>query len=326
MAVTHPIDKENLMAVIEQFPKQIEAASRLTANIKLENIQHIVVCGMGGSGLPGDIARNMCNNSVPFITVKDYTLPQFINKNSLVFVISYSGNTEETHAAYEEAKKRSAQIVVITSGGDLAARAKEDKIPIILVPSGLQPRMAFGYQTIPILNVLQSANLIAPINWNKVVGALNKCQEIDFTAIRIADFLEGKIPIIYSSPQFASVAYKWKININENAKTHAFCNYFPEFNHNEINGFVNLKGNYAVIILRDHDDHPRIKKRMEVIEQLLRDKMIPVMVIDRMFDDLPARILGAIWLGDWVSYHVALDLKTDPTPVMIIEDLKKALK
>ena len=320
-------DKENLAGVLKNFPTQILEASKLAAKINLNNIQNIVVCGMGGSGLPGDIARNLSNINVPFLTLKDYTLPAFIGKNSLVFIISYSGNTEETIAAYNEAKKRNAQIVIITSGGELAAKAKQDNLPLILVPSGLQPRMAFGYQTIPILTILENAGLTTAINWKVVASSLiAQSEHITSHAKEIVTFLKNKIPMIYASVAFSSAAYKWKIDFNENTKIHAFCNAFAEFNHNEINGYVNLNGNYAVIILRDQNDHPRIKKRMGIIADIIKKKNIPALTIDTQGSDLPTRLLSIIWLGDWVSYYMALDINTDPTPVKIIEDLKAQLK
>lgn len=321
------IDKENLAGVLEKFPKQIVEASALGKDLVFSGFRNVVICGMGGSGLPGEFVRSIVDSKIPIFVVKDYVLPAYVDNYSLVFAVSYSGNTEETLTAYEEARQRGARIVVITSGGELAKKAKENGFPVIVVPGGIPPRMAIGYQMIPLLNVLERCGFLRAIDWKRVADFLTKeLKDIKKQAHELAKKVDTKIPLIYASPVLYAVAYKWKKNFNENVKMHAFSNFFPEFNHNEINGYVKLNGKYIVFILRDRDDHPRNKHRMDVVAQLIKEKGVDVIHIDSKGPDRMSRMLRTVWLGDWVAYYTALALGVDPTPVKIIEDLKKALK
>jgi len=320
------VDESNMARLLDEFPQQIKEAARLGGGLKFSGIKSVVLCGMGGSGLPGEFLRNW-NLSIPIYAVKDYTVPKYITKQSLAVCISYSGNTEETLAAYREVKRRGAKVVTISSGGKLEKQAKKDSVPQIKVPSGIQPRMAFGYQMIPVLKILISSGLVKGINFDRLSAFMAKERTaIKKRAKELANKAYRRIPIIYSSAQFFPVAYKWKIDFNENAKIHAFCNYYPEWNHNEINGLIKLNGKYIVFILRDKDDHSRIKKRMSITQKLIKRKKVDVVSIDSKGFDRLSRMLYTVYLGDWTAYYTAIKLGIDPTPVNIIEDLKKALK
>ena len=321
------IDRHNLAATLDNFPKQIEEASLLGKGISFSGMKNIVVCGVGGSALPGEFTRSAVESTVPVFIVKDYTLSKYVTKDSLIFAVSYSGNTEETLSAYGEARKRGAQIVVIASGGELIKKAKEDKTAYVQVPTGIPPRMSIGYQTAPILNILAQSGITPAIDWKQMVNSMEKeAVGIKKEAQKLAQRVKNKIPLIYASARFHAVAYKWKKDFNENTKIHAFSNYFPEFNHNEINGYVNLNGNYIVFIIKDQEDHPRIKKRMEVIAELIKEKGVEVITIETKGPDILTRMFLTVWLGDWISYDCAIELGTDPTPVDIIEDLKRKMR
>ena len=312
---------EAFLRVLEEFPEQVREAARLWRGIRLKPFETIVICGMGGSGLPGEIVRSVVKD-VPVILVKDYTLPWFVDEKTLVFAVSYSGNTEETIELYNQAKKKHAQIVVVASGGELAALAMKDELPLVLVPSGLQPRMAFAYQTIPLLNILKVG-----CDWNRCAGFLEQERdEVKKLAHELAQLIGKRIPLIYSSAHFFPAAYKWKINFNENAKMHAFCNSFPEWNHNEINGYDSLNGHYLAFFLVDSDDHSRIAKRMTIVRKITEAKGVPVVSVNSKGTDFITRLFWTIWLGDLVSYYFAVSHGVDPLNVPVIEDLKKELK
>ncbi len=313
-------NKEKFLSILERFPKHIQEAAQLGTEIKLKPFDKIVMCGMGGSGLPGELVKSVVKD-VPVILVKDYTLPGFVNEHKLVFAVSYSGNTEETIDLYHQARTRKAQIVVVASGGELAELARKDGVQVVTVPPGLQPRMAFAYQTIPLLDILKVG-----CDWQRCAHFLeSEMEQTKRESHKLAQNLGKRIPLIYSSARFFPAAYKWKIDFNENAKMHAFCNYFPEFNHNEINGYDNLNGDYVVFIIKDTDDHPRIKKRMEVVTKIIEGKGVCVIPVPSKGPDMITRLIWTIWLGDWISYHVAAELGVDPLDVPVIEALKKSL-
>tara|TARA_B100002003_G_scaffold146367_1_gene135509 strand:- start:1236 stop:2087 length:852 start_codon:yes stop_codon:yes gene_type:complete len=283
---------------------------------------------MGGSALPGAILKSYLtkNFKIPIEINKNYQLPENITSKTLVFAISYSGNTEETVDAFRQANRKSCQLIAISTGGKLEELAKKLNKDFIKVPSGIQPRSAYGYLFFPILRVLQDSGLIP--NQEKYVKELIEKLKKDIykkSASDISERLLGKIPIIYSSERMYAIAYKWKINFNENSKIHAFCNYFPELNHNELVGYTNPNGNYYVIIIKDEYDEMKIKKRMKLTKDLIHLKKCPVLDLELKGSSDLVKIFSTIYLGDWTSYYLSLRNKTDPTPVDIVEDLKKKL-
>ncbi len=321
------VDKENLISVLDNFHAQCSRASSLGEDVKVaQPVDSIILCGMGGSALAGDIVKSCVNVRIPIVVNRDYSIPSFATKNSLVFILSYSGNTEESISCYKEAKKSYAKIVILSSNGKLADLALQDKTQCIRIPSGIQPRHALGYLTFSILNVLSNSKIIhkddAAIS--SVVAALKK--DYHETAKDLAQKLAGKIPIIYSSARLEVLARVWKANINENAKVQAFYNVFPELNHNEMVGFTNLKGNYYIIIIEDIGDSPRIKKRMEITKKLLQEKGCSVLILKLTGESLLARIFSSILLAAYTGYYLALEYKVDPTPVEMVEKFKKLLK
>jgi len=322
------IDKEDMYSLLENFPNQVKDGWELGADIKFSDINRIIIAGMGGSALSGEILKSYLYNNIkiPMEVNKDYHLPKYVDAKTLVIVSSYSGNTEETIEAFKDANRVSCQILVMASGGRLEEIAKQFRKPLISLPSGMPPRTAYGYSFFAILKILQNSGLIAnQINELKSLITSLKKDVFKKKAEEIAQKLEGKIPIIYSSQRLASVAYKWKINFNENAKIHAFCNYFPELNHNEMVGYTKLNGDYFVLIIKDDYDNSPIKKRMEVTKHLIQQHKCPVLEIDLAGVSLLTKIFTTIYLGDWVSYFTALNNNVDPSPVDIVENFKKKL-
>lgn len=320
------VDKENMVSVLDNFWKQCKEASMMGKEIKVSlPVNGIILCGMGGSAIPGDIIMSDIDPSVPFAVNRSYDLPKWVNKNTLVFVVSYSGNTEETLSCFKAARARQCKMVGISAGGKLQQMCEQASVPFIKVPSGIQPRDASGYMTLPMLNVLQNSRIIKDCraDMEEMIDALGK--DYREKAQEIAKKLVGKIPVIYSSHRLISIARVWKIKINENAKVQAFYNEFPEMNHNEMVGYTDLKGNFFIIIIEDEKDHLRIRKRMAITSELLKSKGCPVMAVKIKGDNVLSKIFSTILLGSYVGYYLALEYGTDPSPVVMVENLKKEM-
>jgi len=319
------IDKSNYLGVLEEFPEQCRNACKFAQGVKLSNdADKIIVAGMGGSSIGGDLLKIFMKDSqIPVFTVRDYTLPKFVNNKTLVIVVSYSGNTEETLSCYEEAISKGAQILAITSGGILAQKAKN----VIRIPGGMQPRSAIAYLFFPMLMALNNSGIlsISQNDIDEMASILNDKKTFHSTGKKIASKLKGKIPLIYSSSLFAPVAYRWKTQINENSKWPAFTHSFPELNHNELVSYKLMKKkDFATIYIKDKDDHERVKKRMDITSKLT-SKNTNLIEVTSIGNSLLARVFYTIYIGDFVSYYLALLNKQDPTPVDVIENLKKKL-
>jgi len=323
------VDRSDMKGVLERFPAMIREAVELGKGFNITGeIRRIVVTGMGGSAISGDILRSLMKDSEIHVSVnKGYTLPRFVDANTLVIAISYSGNTEETVSAYRDALRRKATVVSISSGGKLEELARMNETTHIKVPKGIQPRLSTPYLLLPMLNVLAASGLIdnqadSLVQMSKTIGI----QQIKERAQDIAVKLKGKVPLIYSSDDLLCVAEKWKTDINENAKVPAFYNLFPEFNHNEICSFLNLVGEYFVVMIKDEGDHERVKKRISIVKKLIMKQGVDVIELSLTGETLLVRIMSSIYQGMWISYYLALEYGVYPTDVSIIEDLKKELE
>ncbi len=319
------IDKEDMLAVLESFPSQCRNALSLAAGITVpKTITNVVVTGMGGSAIGGDLLRSyLMDSDLPIIVNRGYQIPKFVDSNTLVFAVSYSGNTEETLSAVAEAKKKKAHIIGITSGGKLAKQVKS----IIKVPVGFQPRAGIGYLFFPMLGVLYNSRLADVKNkdLNEMFNLLTDKDYYREEARRLASLIKNRKPIVYSSELFYPVAYRFKTQINENAKYPAFINVFPEMNHNEINAFRFMeRSKFMVFMIRDQYDHPRIKKRMNICTEIMNER-VDVEDIFTKGQSLLARMFSTIHLLDFLSYEFAIANRVDPSPVEVIELLKKQL-
>lgn len=304
-------------------------------------VNQIVVAGMGGSGLAAKVVKSWPGVPVAYEVTQDYELPEFVNQFSLVVCSSYSGNTEETLSALEQAlampEDLRPMLVIIASGGKLLDTAKEKNLPFVQLPGGYQPRMTLGYQLRALLEVLEHTGRL-----KGAVGQLDeaadwlKGQMADWLpavpaaknpAKQLAQELMGKSPVIYAGTKLFPAAYKWKISFNENAKNVAWCNVLPEFNHNEFLGWTShpTEKPYAVVDLRSNLEHERIQKRFEVTERLLSGKRPATHVVNAVGDSLIEQLIWVVALGDFVSLYVALLNGLNPTPVDLIEKFKTAL-
>ena len=321
-----PIDNSNMLKVLEDFPHQCRTALELPKGMSVSgDVDKIVVCGMGGSAVGGDLLKAYMHDSkIPVFVVRDYKVPNFVDENTLVFAVSYSGNTEETISAYEDALKKKAKIVAVTSGGQLGSAAKK----AIKIPSGLQPRAALGYLFFPVLGVLVNSGIVdvKGKEIEEMLGILSKTDDFKTVGERIAKKIGLRTPIVYASELFGAVAYRWKTQFNENSKVAAFQHAFSEMNHNEIAGYQNInKNDFITIFIRDAQDNDRIKKRMDITKEIISSR-VDVEEIFTRGEHLLSRIFSGIYYGDFASYYLALSNRVDPIPVNVIENLKKKLK
>ena len=318
------LDSQNILQVIKDFPNQCREALSLPKGLSIpHDIINIVVAGMGGSAIGGDLLKiYLSDTNIPVHVSRGYKLPNFVNENSLVFAVSYSGNTEETLSSLKDAKEKNAQVVGITSDGEIAGECKK----VIKLPSGFQPRAALGFLFFPMLGVLHNSNIARVKNedLNEMIEILKNSDKFNDYAQKLAKKLKGKIPIIYASDAFGAVAMRWKTQINENAKMPAFYNVFSEMNHNEIAGYEGMDRNFTAVIIRDKHDNGRIKKRMDVCKEIM-EANADVVEVETQGNSLLARMFSAIYLGDFVSYYLALWNRVDPGPVEVIEAMKRKL-
>lgn len=335
------IDKSNMHDVILDFPNQfragIESAKHIFLDSQFKILNSVLIAGMGGSALPGELLKLFSVHLRWGLRVnihRNYGLPNYAESRILTLCISYSGNTEEAISAYREAKKADLPLIAITTGGELARLAKKDRVPVALIPdTGIQPRAATGNLFAATLKVLSNARILPP--QDKELLTLEKTlrpKSLENRGIALAKKIKGKIPLIYTSQNYKALAYMWKIKFNETSKSHAFSNYFPELNHNEMVGYHWNHGSgmkdqeFYPIILKFPDDHARIKKRMQLLEDIIQKRGYSVGTIDIKGESLYNRVFNAITLADWASYYLALEYGVDPTPVGIVEEFKKLLK
>lgn len=314
---------------ILNFPKQFKEGIERAKDIRVEGrFENIIICGMGGSALPADLLLIFFNDlKLPLYIHRSYNLPPQATKESLIICISFSGNTKETISAFKEAQERKLKAAAITAGGELAKSAKKYNTPLVFLPSvKIQPRWAIGYLFGALIKVLSNSGIIED-NSDEILKIAEKLKplELETQGKSLAEKLVGKIPLVYASNKFKSLARIWKINFNENSKIMAFWNYFPELIHNEIVGYGNLK-NFHVIMLRDSDDHPKIFKAMDLTADLLRQKGIEVDFVELEKKNVLEKVFNNLILSDWVSYYLAKEYKIDPAPVEIVEEFKKKLK
>ncbi len=324
-------DKSSYITDLEDFPYHIVDGYELAESVKPDKkaISKIIVSGMGGSAIPGDILLSYMkqNSKVPVFLNRNYKLPAYADRETLFFAVSYSGNTEETIEAFREALRKGCQIVVLSSGGKLKELAALHKKPFIEIPKEKQPRAMVGYLFFSMLRVVVNANLLRDVK--KEVESLSKYlkdSNIKEKAKELAVNLLDKVPLVYASDDFYPVAMRFKTQINENAKIHAFWNSFSEMNHNEIVGYTNLYAKYHVVIFGSESDHPRIKKRYVICKRLMKAKGATITQMNYTGTSLLKQMFTAINMGDWTSYYMALNKKMDPSPVDIIENLKNELK
>ena len=331
------IDKSGMLKLIENFDSQcIEADSISIGDIPARDYNCIVFAGMGGSAIAGDILKQMFEQhcSLPFIVHRNYGLPDYVNDRSLVFAVSYSGDTEETLSAFREAMKRNALVVSLSSGGQLEKLSNKYGVLYIKIPAGQPPRCSLGYIFFPLANLLRKLGYVKQVNVEKIAEIAKNCANVygvesrENKAKEFARIMRGKIVVLYSGDLLLPAATRWKTQMAENSKQMVAVNVFPEMNHNEIMAWnfpLNWISNSVVFFLRDTRDNERVKLRMDLTGKILKSKSTPVYEVESEGTQVVERIFSLILLGDWISFYLALLNGVDPTEIKEISYLKREL-
>ncbi|MFQ3587638.1 MAG: bifunctional phosphoglucose/phosphomannose isomerase [Fimbriimonadaceae bacterium] len=338
------LDPKGMYQLTADFPNQCRRALEIGKAEPLEPLADwpdiVMLTGLGGSAAGGDFVRALIEHEghVPFMVNRDYHLPKFVGAQSVVLACSYSGNTEETLSAYQDAQTRECHRAVVTSGGRLAEMADaEDHVPVFLIPGGQPPRTALGYMLIPVVVACQRWGFLPEQPYQPTFELLEKCVqdwgvETPFDANpakQLAAALKGSVSVLYGLGSYqAVVANRWKGQINENAKNLTFANAFPELNHNEILGWVKAKdqgvGRWVAVILEDGRESAKMKERARVTTELISG-VCEVHRVKARGESLLERMLSLTLFGDFVSLYLAALNDVDPENIDSINVLKKAL-
>ncbi len=317
--------------IILNQPEQITHSLDANKDVRIEgSFDEIILAGMGGSGHPGDLLNALHLPKVPLIVHRTYNLPQTYGKKPLVIVSSYSGNTEEALSVYKSARTEKFPILASTSGGTLADWCKRDGTPMALIDfPDMQPRHTLFAAFVGLATALKNSGLAKDVSddLRRTAKELKQAiPDLENQGKELANKLKGKTPIFTSSHLLAFAAQNLKIQTNENAKTPAFWNYFPELNHNELVGFTKPQTKFHVIILRDKDDHPRTRARMDVTAELYEKWGVEVSTFEVKGQTLLEKMFYTVCFGLWTTYYLALAYDIDPIPVEGVEAFKAKLK
>lgn len=341
------IDRQGMSSLILSWPEQIRTQSKVLdeagwPDLTTAGIRQCLLGGMGGSAIAGDVVYGVAEDSfgLPFRVNRDYQWPGGVDAHTLCLLSSYSGNTEETLGLYDQAGRAGAVRLVLTSGGELMDRAARDGVPLITVPPGLPPRAALGYSVVSVLGLFRS------LGWHDAGGgALGEAQEVleagnrlfapetgepENPAKQLARALSGRAVVIYTPARHLhGVGLRWKGQINENAKQLAFHADLPELDHNEIVGWEVLRDlhpRFRVVFPRDHDEHPRVARRIELTRGILAAEGVESLEVHSRGRSRLARLISLIQFGDWVSLYLAVLAGVDPTRLDKIDRLKRTLE
>ncbi len=339
------LDRLQMSELLGSFSIQVEEALQIGEDFKTPSFhrkpEKILFVGMGGSAIGGDVIRSLLSDKAthPISVSRHYELPPSVDSKTLCIFSSYSGNTEETLSAFRQAMKRHLPSVIITSGGELWRLGERFSIPRIQIPSGLPPRAALGYSVFPLLKLFANLKLW---RWDEravreTVSLLEKLREKFSPAVpfrknpakRLAHDFFNRFVVIYAGVDLLdTAALRFRNQIEENAKAMASHHLIPEMNHNEILGWQFPKEvlkKCACVFLRDSEDHKRIQLRFKITKGVIEKRGVSVTEIYSQGKSRLARLFSSIYLGDWISFYLALLYGIEPTPVVVIEHLKKEL-
>jgi glucose/mannose-6-phosphate isomerase len=338
------LDASGMLNRLREFPEQCELAwekvSKLTLPSEYSDIEKIIILGMGGSAIGGDIARRLAlaESRVPVWVHRDYDLPLFVDKNTLVIASSYSGNTEETLSAFTKSLKTPAKKLVLTTGGKLKLLAEKEGIPIFVIDYQAPPRAAFPHSFIPLVGIFQKLALLRDksADLQEALQVLHGLSSdlvettpcISNPAKRLATKLWEHLVVIYGAEILSEVARRWKGQLNENSKTWAIFELFSELNHNAVVGYKfppQVKQGIFVVLLHSASFHPRSQLRYEATAKLLAKAGISHELVEAKGTSTLAQIMSLTLLGDYVSFYLAILNGIDPTPVDAIDFVKQYL-
>ncbi len=340
------VDKSNFYRFLEDFPSQIDESMEIVEKISLTKpeigkFNQVLITGMGGSAIAGDVLAAYLEDCLPLpvIVNRKETLPAYVSEKTLVIISSNSGNTSETLSAYKMAKEKNSTMIILTSGGKLQKLAEKDNIQTLIIPAGLPPRQAFGYAFFTILFLLSKWNWIklddATVkDVKKTVKTLLKRNSVQKNhqsglAFNIARAIYKKIPIIYTATTWLEpVLTRWRNQFNENSKSLAFSNIIPEMNHNEIVGWdmdFPEDDYFVILFLRDYNETGERMKRLLYTREIIAKKCQNIVDIFPEGETRLGKIISMIYLGDWISYYLALFYGKDPIEIKNIDYLKAKL-
>lgn len=306
-----------------------------------DGVLHVVVAGMGGSGVAGDMIRGLfaARIPVPVVVVKGYTLPEFCGRSSVVLAASFSGNTEETLSAYAQAVDRGCRVVAISAGGELASLARHDDVPHVpLRPDIPMPRAALGNLTAVPVGVLEAMGLVPHVGPDleraaRLVDGLAERLGPDRPvaenpAKELAAWIGGRTPVVWGSEGLAeAAALRWKSQVNENAKGPAFWSWFPELDHNDVEGWSAGTGApYAGIVLRHRGEHPRTAARVAATLEAVADAGLEVRQVEAEGSTAFERLFSLVMLGDFATTYLGVLRGRDPYPIPVLTSLKERLR
>ncbi|MEK7496775.1 MAG: bifunctional phosphoglucose/phosphomannose isomerase [Patescibacteria group bacterium] len=342
--VAYQIDSLNIAGFLRDFSNQIERAQVDFNKLDLPDyskVREVVFCGMGGSGIGGEIASDLPAEWIlkPITLCRDYNLPAFVSTSTLVVLVSFSGDTEEVLSCYKQAERLGAQIFIITSGGKLWDLAQDKKIPNYKFDYNSPPRDALGYLFTPLLSLMAKAGVLLEekINLVPAITELKKLQiEVDIKiptadnqAKKIAYSIFDHLPVVVGSSLTKGVARRLKSQFNEHSKAIASFEVLPELNHNMIEGFshpARFNDDLFIILIKNTFDHPEVLKRLEIFTEFLKNKHIFCEAIEPRGVDFWSQKLCSVLIGDWVSYYLAMLNRVDPGPIPAISGLKNKLR
>ncbi len=339
------VDPSGMLGLVQSFASHMEDAWSIgrafAEGLEAGDYRQIVVCGMGGSAIGGDMLRSFFGDRLkaPLLSVRDYTVPAHVGAGSFVLISSYSGNTGETLCAYDSLRGRGATVVAVSGGGDLETRCRQDGVPFCRIPGGMAPRAAIAYSFFPMLQILRAAG-VAEFDDEEFDEAIETARRLageyapdkpDNAAAGLARALEGNVPWVYAGPGLMeAIARRWACQFNENSKSPAHFATFPELNHNEIvgwrkDGAGDVYSRVVVLSLEDPDDHELTRRQTEIglgIEEPLARR---VYRFNGGGGGRLSRMVSLLVLGDFASVYLALLYGVDPTPVENIDYLKAQL-
>lgn len=336
-------DPQDMWSAIRDFPEHFHEgwvrAADLQPRHRSQDLDHVVILGMGGSAIGGDLLRTyaLSESRVPITVVRDYVLPAWVTGRVLVIASSYSGTTEETLAAFADATERGLDAYVVSSGGELLEAARHRELPHVVLPGGMQPRAALGYSFAAVLRIADKLGLVdvtdAAFEGTMASIRASGARLADAGASRaahLAETLLGRLTVVHTGPGLLeAVGMRWRNQLQENAKQMAYGSVFAELNHNEIMGWESapsaLRNQVAVVVLRDEEDHPQVARRMDVTRNLVASRAAAWVEVASEGTSRLARLLTTLQLGDFTSFYLAMRTGVDPTPVDTIQELKKTL-
>ena len=336
------LDKSDMRGAIKSFSSQIEESLKIinnwSLNKKYSGIHHIMILGMGGSAIGGDVARMIVRQEclVPIVVNRSYTIPKWVNSNTLVVASSYSGNTEETLSAFSKCRERNCPTIVLSTGGNITQYADNMGLDKVILPKGYQPRAALGYSFSLIVLILERLGFInyriIEVIKGSIIPLKELCLElsqVNNSALNIAKEIHSTCPIIYGSDDLTWVAaLRLRGQLAENAKMLSFHHHFPEQNHNEIEGWTvneDITRNFSIIWMRDQDDDIGTQSRMDISSALLKSNVGKQLAISQSGNNRIERLLKLIHYVDWISLYASLFNNVDPTPVNRIQELKSQI-